>query len=134
MTGVDLDSDPSSPHNGMGIIPRSISDIFSRAAALKDERGGAWTYSIKGSFIELYNEDLIDLLSYEDGAGGRREEWRRGGEWDWQWGLRWGRWTACRRGGRLAISGRGRVGHSEHTARCTLHCAAPRGVLGCDQR
>lgn len=73
MTGVDLDSDPSNPHNGMGIIPRSISAIFSRAAALKEERGGAWTYSIKGSFVELYNEDLIDLLSYDDGAGGRRE-------------------------------------------------------------
>ena len=73
MTGVDLDADPSDPYNGMGIIPRSISEIFSRAAALKEERGGTWNYSIKGSFIELYNEELIDLLSYDDMGGGRRD-------------------------------------------------------------
>lgn len=73
MTGVDLDTDPSNPYNGMGIIPRSISAIFSRAAALKEEKGGAWNCSIKGSFIELYNEDLIDLLSLDDTAGGKRE-------------------------------------------------------------
>lgn len=73
MTGVDLDADPSDPYNGMGIIPRSIATIFSRANALKDEKGGSWTYSVKGSFIELYNEDLIDLLSIDDVTGGRRE-------------------------------------------------------------
>lgn len=73
MTGIDLDADPANPYNGMGIIPRSISGIFSRAAALKEEKGGAWTYSIKGSFIELYNEELIDLLSFDDVGGGRRE-------------------------------------------------------------
>lgn len=73
MTGVDLDADPTDPSNGMGIIPRSIATIFNKANALKEERGGAWSYSIKGSFIELYNEDLIDLLSMDDGVGGRRE-------------------------------------------------------------
>jgi hypothetical protein len=73
MTGIDLDADPSDPYNGMGIIPRAISEIFARAAALKDERAGAWSYNIKGSFIELYNEELIDLLSYDDTGGGRRE-------------------------------------------------------------
>lgn len=73
MTGIDLDADPTNPYNGMGIIPRAISTIFSRAAALRDERGGGWTFSIKGSFIELYNEDLIDLLGMDDGGGGRRE-------------------------------------------------------------
>ncbi|KAG7448233.1 kinesin-3 [Guyanagaster necrorhizus] len=73
MTGMDLDADPSDPGNGMGIIPRAVSTIFSRARQLKDERGTAWNYSIKGSFIEIYNEDLIDLLSMDDTAGGRRE-------------------------------------------------------------
>ncbi|TFK42468.1 kinesin domain-containing protein [Crucibulum laeve] len=72
MTGIDLDADPSDPHNGMGIIPRAVSNIFSGAKQLKDERGGAWNYNIKGSFIELYNEDLIDLLSLDD-SGGKRE-------------------------------------------------------------
>jgi hypothetical protein len=73
MTGIDLDADPSNSNNGMGIIPRAVSTIFSRARKLKEERAGAWNYSIKGSFVELYNEDLIDLLSIDDTSGGRRE-------------------------------------------------------------
>lgn len=73
MTGIDLEADPSDPNNGMGIIPRAVSTIFTRAKQLKDERGGAWSYNIKGSFIEIYNEDLIDLLSMDDTTGGRRE-------------------------------------------------------------
>ncbi|KAF8651435.1 hypothetical protein AX16_004736 [Volvariella volvacea WC 439] len=73
MTGIDLDADPTDPNNGMGIIPRAVSTIFSRAQKLKEERRGAWTYSIKGSFIEIYNEDLIDLLTLDDPSGVRRE-------------------------------------------------------------
>lgn len=73
MTGVDLDANPSDTNNGMGIIPRAVSTIFSQARKLKDERGGSWNYSIKGSFIEVYNEDLIDLLSPDEATGGRRE-------------------------------------------------------------
>jgi hypothetical protein len=73
MTGMDLDADASDTDNGMGIIPRAVSTIFTRAKQLKEERGGAWNYTIKGSFIEIYNEDLIDLLGLEDSGGGRRE-------------------------------------------------------------
>ncbi|KAI6132008.1 kinesin domain-containing protein [Pisolithus croceorrhizus] len=65
MTGADLDASPSDPHNGMGIIPRAVK--------LKEERGASWNYTIKGSFIEIYNEDLIDLLSSDDTGGVRRE-------------------------------------------------------------
>ncbi|KAJ7149338.1 kinesin [Mycena filopes] len=72
MTGVDLDADPSDPNNGMGIIPRAVSTIFSSAKQLREDRAGAWTFQIKSSFIEIYNEDLIDLL-VDDTAGGRRE-------------------------------------------------------------
>ncbi|KAI0372992.1 kinesin [Pilatotrama ljubarskyi] len=63
MTGIDLDADPSDPNNGMGIIPRAVSTIFARCRELKEERGASWQYSIKGSYIEIYNEDLIDLLA-----------------------------------------------------------------------
>ncbi|KAI0094064.1 kinesin [Irpex rosettiformis] len=70
MTGIDLDADPVDPTNSMGIIPRAISHIFTRCRELKEERGTAWNYNIKGSFIEIYNEDLLDLLS-GDGAGGK---------------------------------------------------------------
>jgi hypothetical protein len=73
MTGIDLDADPSNSSNGMGIIPRAVSTIFSRLRKLKEERAGAWNFSIKGSFVELYNEDLLDLLSIDDASGGRRE-------------------------------------------------------------
>lgn len=73
MTGVDLDLDPSDPNNGMGIIPRAVSSIFASAKQLKEERGSAWNYSLKGSFIEIYNEDLIDLLSLDDPTGLKRE-------------------------------------------------------------
>ncbi|KAF8205718.1 hypothetical protein K438DRAFT_1964128 [Mycena galopus ATCC 62051] len=72
MTGVDLDADPTDPNNGMGIIPRAVSTIFSTAKQLREDRAGAWTYQIKSSFIEIYNEDLIDLL-VDDTGGARRE-------------------------------------------------------------
>ncbi|KAG8947946.1 hypothetical protein FRC04_010143 [Tulasnella sp. 424] len=66
MTGVDLDADPSDSDNGMGIIPRAVATIFSAIQQLKQERGNAWNCSVRGSFIEIYNEDLIDLLAPED--------------------------------------------------------------------
>ncbi|KAG8996291.1 hypothetical protein FRB94_008412 [Tulasnella sp. JGI-2019a] len=70
MTGVDLDSDPNDPANGMGIIPRAVATVFAGVQQLKQERGNAWKCSVKGSYIEIYNEDLIDLLAEE---GGRRD-------------------------------------------------------------
>jgi kinesin family protein 4/21/27 len=72
MTGIDLDADPSDPTNDIGIIPRAVSSIYQRARTLKEERGGAWSFNVKGSFIEIYNEDLIDLLG-DDGTGAKRE-------------------------------------------------------------
>lgn len=72
MTGIDLDGDPTDPENGMGIIPRSIAEIFSRINEMKREKRGTWSATVKGSFIEIYNEDLIDLLSVDD-PNARRE-------------------------------------------------------------
>jgi kinesin family protein 4/21/27 len=66
MTGLDLDGDPSDVTNGMGIIPRSIAEIFDRINRLKLAKRDVWKATVKGSFIEIYNEDLIDLLSSED--------------------------------------------------------------------
>ena len=73
MTGIDLDADPTDPENGMGIVPRAVATIFARARELREERTGAWNFSLKSSFIEIYNEDLLDLLADEHSANGRRE-------------------------------------------------------------
>ena len=73
MSGIDLDADPTDPENGMGIIPRAVATVFSRAKELREERAGAWNFSLKSSFIEIYNEDLLDLLADEHSANGRRE-------------------------------------------------------------
>jgi kinesin family protein 4/21/27 len=72
MTGADLDADPSDPNNSMGIIPRAVSKIFQRARNIREEKAGTWSCAIKASFIEIYNEELIDLLG-DDGSGARRE-------------------------------------------------------------
>ena len=47
-----------------GMIPRAVNQIYSTAKTL-EEKG--WKYSMAGSFIEVYNENLNDLL-------GRAEE------------------------------------------------------------
>ncbi|SPO26340.1 related to KIP1 - kinesin-related protein [Ustilago trichophora] len=43
----------------MGIIPRAVARIF---AAMRANKTSGTQYSAKVSFIEIYNEDLIDLL------------------------------------------------------------------------
>ncbi|KLT46488.1 kinesin-domain-containing protein [Cutaneotrichosporon oleaginosum] len=42
-----------------GMIPRAIDMIFAESAKLKD-RG--WTYAMEGSFLEVYNDEINDLL------------------------------------------------------------------------
>ncbi|XP_011504063.1 PREDICTED: bipolar kinesin KRP-130 [Ceratosolen solmsi marchali] len=46
-----------------GIIPRSLSHLFNELRTL-----GAQEYSVRVSFLELYNEELFDLLSPNDDA------------------------------------------------------------------
>lgn len=54
------------PDPEMGIIPRAVAQIFDAVNAQK-ARSGAVQYTIKASFIEIYNEDLIDLLADAEG-------------------------------------------------------------------
>lgn len=42
-----------------GIIPRAVEQILSQAAVMQSQR---WTFTMKASFLEIYNEDLRDLL------------------------------------------------------------------------
>jgi kinesin family member C1 len=45
-----------------GMIPRALRQIYSTSKEL-ESRG--WTYSMEGSFIEVYNEEIRDLLGEE---------------------------------------------------------------------
>lgn len=50
-----------------GMIPRAVTQIYETAKGLEDK---GWTYSMEGSFIEVYNETVNDLL-------GKAEDWEK---------------------------------------------------------
>lgn len=50
-----------------GMIPRAVNQIYETAKGL-EEKG--WKYRMEGSFVEVYNETLNDLL-------GKAEEWEK---------------------------------------------------------
>ncbi|KAK4058826.1 hypothetical protein OIO90_000272 [Microbotryomycetes sp. JL221] len=52
----------------MGITPRAVNEIFDRIKQITAETKGRTTFKTKLSYVELYNEDLIDLLTGEHDA------------------------------------------------------------------
>lgn len=56
-----------------GMIPRAVHMIYDTAQAL-EERG--WTYQMEGSFVEVYNENLNDLLGRPDDFDKKKHEIR----------------------------------------------------------
>ena len=56
-----------------GMIPRAVHQIYDTARAL-EEKG--WKYSMEGSFIEVYNENLNDLLGKAEDFDKRKHEIR----------------------------------------------------------
>jgi hypothetical protein len=48
----------ATPSELEGVIPRAIRDIFGKIASMSD-----YDFSVRIAFIELYNEQLYDLLS-----------------------------------------------------------------------
>jgi hypothetical protein len=61
--GIGLDGiNPSADVVSKGIVPRSISVIFQRLSEQK-EKDMEFESSVNVSFMELYNEELIDLLN-----------------------------------------------------------------------
>jgi kinesin family member C1 len=56
-----------------GMIPRAVRQIYDTAKSL-EEKG--WQYSIEGSFIEVYNENLNDLLGKPDEFDKKKHEIR----------------------------------------------------------
>ena len=56
-----------------GMIPRAVHQIYDTAKSL-EEKG--WEYSMEGSFIEVYNENLNDLLGKADEFDKKKHEIR----------------------------------------------------------
>lgn len=57
----------------MGMIPRSVLQIYENAEALK-ARG--WTYQMEGQYVEIYNETVNDLLGNDGLNGGKKHDIR----------------------------------------------------------
>lgn len=56
-----------------GMIPRAVHQIYDTAQAL-EEKG--WKYSMEGSFVEVYNENLNDLLGKAEEFDKKKHEIR----------------------------------------------------------
>ena len=61
------DQDADTPVTEMGIIPRTVREIFLRVGSEGTDLEGA-TLSAKVSFIEVYKEDILDLLQRPDSS------------------------------------------------------------------
>ncbi|KAK3685390.1 P-loop containing nucleoside triphosphate hydrolase protein [Podospora appendiculata] len=53
-----------------GMIPRATHMIYETVTKLKEK---SWTYTMEGSFVEVYNEDLNDLLTPAKEAEGKKK-------------------------------------------------------------
>ncbi|KAJ9134612.1 Kinesin-like protein [Pleurostoma richardsiae] len=53
-----------------GMIPRATHMIYETITKLKEK---SWTYTMEGSFVEVYNEELHDLLTPAKEADGRKK-------------------------------------------------------------
>ena len=56
-----------------GMIPRATSQIYDSAKVLE---GKGWTYKMEGSFVEVYNENLNDLLGKVEDFDKKKHEIR----------------------------------------------------------
>ncbi|KAL7274944.1 kinesin-like nuclear fusion protein [Rhizina undulata] len=56
-----------------GMIPRAVHQIYDTAKSL-EEKG--WTYTMEGSFVEVYNENINDLLGKADDIDKKKHEIR----------------------------------------------------------
>lgn len=61
----------SSPKDGM--IPQAVHQIYCVAESLKDK---GWTYTMEGSFLEIYNENINDLLGKAEEMDKKKHEIR----------------------------------------------------------
>merc|ERR1719288_220344 len=57
-----MEGDETGQH--IGIIPRTIEKIFQETSGLVEK---GWKYKMDASFLEIYNEEIRDLLATEKG-------------------------------------------------------------------
>ncbi|CAM9605690.1 unnamed protein product [Ectocarpus sp. 6 AP-2014] len=63
MFGPDLDANGgTAPGYGKGIIPLAVTDLFQGLAGLRQGMGGAGESSVWCSGVQIYNEQLFDML------------------------------------------------------------------------
>jgi kinesin family protein 4/21/27 len=69
--GTDIHGEAAtSDSQRTGIIPRAVKQIFSEVQRRTKAEQGRWKSEAKNSYIEIYNEDLIDLLAGDLDASG----------------------------------------------------------------
>lgn len=73
-TGEDSDYTGTEFNNRTGLIPRTVQTIFEKAEEVRKSAGPGASWECRLSFLELYNEDIIDLLSGSGVAISIREE------------------------------------------------------------
>ncbi|KAK8864351.1 hypothetical protein IAR55_001598 [Kwoniella newhampshirensis] len=73
-TGDDVDYHGTEFTPRTGLIPRTVQAIFERAEDIRHQSGPGATWECRLSFLELYNEEIIDLLSGTGVAITIREE------------------------------------------------------------
>ncbi|KAJ3227204.1 hypothetical protein HDU81_006866 [Chytriomyces hyalinus] len=65
--GTGLEASSTVMNDSVGIVPRAISDMFALLAEKENTR-----FSLFVSFLELYNEDIVDLLNPSTVVNARR--------------------------------------------------------------
>ena len=73
MMGVNVDHEDY--HKHQGLIPRTMKYLFE---CIDLERGEGVNFVIRCSFLEIYNEQIIDLLNKNNNNLQLREDTRKG--------------------------------------------------------
>ncbi|ORX36741.1 hypothetical protein BD324DRAFT_651225 [Kockovaella imperatae] len=73
-TGEDADYTGIEWNERTGLIPRTVQAIFDQAESVRSDAGPGSTFELRLSFLELYNEEIIDLLSGSGVSIAIREE------------------------------------------------------------
>ena len=56
-----------------GLLPRSLEFVFARIAEREAASDGALTFTLRATFVEIYNERIYDLLAATGGDGKDKE-------------------------------------------------------------